>query len=488
MDRPSVIFRTSVRICLVIAPVLASVMSLTSDYNRHPDEIHHFEAARYYVSSFIPPEIGDPAVRASYSVWGVSYLNYHWIEYFLAGKFIALVSPVLSDQLLAARFFNVLLLAGLAVFFLYRSRNNDDLLIPASVLAVTPQVWYVFSYVNNDAFALAVAFIAAILAIDPKSALDRFLNRPRLSEALPGGIVFGVLLGLLLIAKTNYYAFLIFLALWLLYRYPIMTVSGGRPSIDLGRFRKYAVIVLAAASVLSFRVALDLYVNGETNFVGLSYVNYFAGNFEKKENRLLRYQKEIAEQPFKPSTIERDLATTHPGLRLKDKGTSYLQLFTEWGWHEISFKSMVGVYGYMNIYAPGAYYKAFALIYAAFATYLLVLLLRRRRREEMIAAGLLLIGCSITIFISSYLSWSYAFQAQGRYLFPMLPMIAMFLYAVRSIISRTVLTAFVVTCFLLSVYSFTWVGVRRINSLPAPGTPVETSEPAPRLMVEREKP
>ncbi|MBA3352934.1 MAG: hypothetical protein H0U23_11000 [Blastocatellia bacterium] len=487
MDRPSVFLRTSLRICLIVASVLASVMSLTSDYNRHPDEIHHFEAAQYYINAFLPPEIGDPAVRESYSVWGVSYLNYHWIEYFLAGKFMLLVSPLGVSELIAARFFNVVLFAGLAAFFIYRSREDDDILILAAALVVTPQIWYVFSYVNNDAFALAVSFVCALLVVDPKGTLHRFLISSKISDALPGGIGFGVLLGLLLISKTNYYAFLIFLALWMLYRYPIVRIASGRLGLDLGRCRKYLVIVLTAISVLSFRIALDFHVNGETNFVGVSYLNYLTGDFEKKENRLLRYQEDIAKPQFKPSTIERDLANTHPGMRLKDKGSSYFDVFTVWRWHEMSFKSFVGVFGYMNIFAPGGYYKAIALIYAAFGAYLFVIIVIRRRRDELVVAGILLIGAAITMFISSYLSWSYAVQAQGRYLFPVLPMIAMFLYAVRSSVSRTILTGFVLTCFMLSVYSFIFVGLGKINSLPVPGTPVETSETAPRSVVRREQ-
>src|SRR5215510_12569381 len=111
MDRTSAVLVNAIRICLLLAPVLASVMSLTSDYNRHPDEIHHVEATRYYVNHYLPPEIGDPSVRDSYSVWGVSYLNYHWIEYFLAGKFTLIFTTIIGDDLIAARLFNVALLA-----------------------------------------------------------------------------------------------------------------------------------------------------------------------------------------------------------------------------------------------------------------------------------------------------------------------------------------------------------------------------------------
>ena len=82
-----------IKICLAIALILSAAMALTSEFNRHPDEIHHFEAAKYYVNHFLPPVIGDAAVRDSYSVYGVSYLNYHWLEYLLACLLYTSPSP-----------------------------------------------------------------------------------------------------------------------------------------------------------------------------------------------------------------------------------------------------------------------------------------------------------------------------------------------------------------------------------------------------------
>ncbi|HVF29411.1 MAG TPA: hypothetical protein VNA22_00500 [Pyrinomonadaceae bacterium] len=483
MDRPTALFKSSLRICLMIAPVLAAVMSLTSDYNHHPDEIHHFEAVQYYIHGFIPPEIGDPGVRSSYSVWGVSYLNYHWIEYFLAGKFVLVFSPI-SGYLLAARLFNVLLLAGLCAFFVYKSFSDQDVLLPASVLLITPQVWYVFSYVNNDAFALAVSMLLAFMVADPQGRLNRFLVDRGWSN---GAFGFAILLGLLLISKTNYYVFIAFLAVWLLYKWPVVEMAEGRAVVNFDRVRKYTTLVVIGLSIFAFRIALDLYVNGETNFVGLSYGNYIAGNFEKKPSRLLAYQEEIADPLLKPSAIEHDIANTHPSLRLRDKGAPFSSVFTEWRWHEMSFRSFVGLYGYMNIHGPGAYYLVMGILFAAFGVYAVVAIIRRRRRDEMVAFGLLLFGILITAFMSSYLSWTYAVQAQGRYLFPALPMAALFVYVCREALNRKVVTVFVLICFLLSVYSFLVVGVGRINSVPPPGTTIETTQAATGAVIRREQ-
>jgi hypothetical protein len=137
----------------------------------------------------------------------------------------------------------------------------------------------------------------------------------------------------------------------------------------------------------------------------------------------------------------------------------------------------------MNIYAPKAYYLAMALLYAAFSIYVLGVILMRRRRDEIVQVVLLVACGGISVFISSYLSWSYALQPQGRYLFPLLPMIAIFLYSVRDLLKRTALTSFVLICFLLSVYSFVFVGLRRINLPPASEPPVQTAKTLPRFVV-----
>lgn len=454
--------RATLKICLIFAVVLSAAMALTTDYNRHPDEVHHFLAAKYYTNHFLPPEIGDSSVRDSYSVYGVSYLNYHWAEYFFAGKFAFLISPLVADELIAVRFSNVFLFALLAIFFIYKSREDNQNFIFAAFLLVTPQIWYIFSYANNDAFALFVSLLAAYQIGFEKSIFNKFLDGENFSSNLTGGIFSGLLLGLLLVVKTNYYTFLIFAFLWLVFHKPVVNFS--KPFVNYNRLKKYALVCLTAFSILGFRCGLDFYVNGETNFVGLSYLSYFRGNFEEKQNRLLAYQEEIADAPYKPSTVEKDLAGTDAAMKLKAKGLSYKDLFAEWQWHTISFKSFVGVFGYMNVLAPNFYYKLMFALYALFGLYLLVAILLARRRESVFELIIFLLAALLTVFISSYLSWTYAFQAQGRYLFPVAAMLGLLVYKNRRYLHDYIVHAFLVSGFLLSVYAFVFVGLAQINS------------------------
>jgi hypothetical protein len=440
------------KILLIAAIILSSAMALTSNFNRHPDEVHHLAAAQYYTNHFFPPEIGDPAVRDSYSIFGVSYLNYHWAEYFFAGKFMLLISPVIQDPLIAARLFSVFLFAALAIFFIYRSKNeNHEFIIPCFLL-ITPQVWYIVGYVNNDAFALFVSLIAAYQIANPKSLLNKFLASEAFSANLSGGMCFGILAGLLLVVKPNYWTFLVFIALWLLLAFPFKARI----------LKKFAFMVLIAAAVLTFRIGLDLYVNGETNFVGFSYVNKFFGNFETT-GKLLAYQEEIAEYSRRPSTLENDLMNSDPDLRLREKGLSLTELFTEKKWHESSFKSFLGVYGYMNIWASGRYYLPFILLYLAFGLYAILAVIRSRDKKSIVQLAVTAFGCFLTVFVSVMLSWIYAYQPQGRYLFPVIGMVGLFIYTNRRHLNNLIAHIFIISTFLFSIYSFIFWGLRMIN-------------------------
>lgn len=439
--------------CSGVVLILTIVMASISRYNHHPDESNHLSAATYYINHFLPPAIGDPEVRDTYSVWGISYLNYHWVEYFLAGKFVFLISPLISDGDLAARFFNVSLFAILAAFFLYRSRNDKEEFTIPCFLLVTPQIWYVFSYFNNDAFALFISVLLAYEISYQDSLLNEFLRSEPLSAKVGGGILSGILFGLQIICKPNYWVFVLFAAAWVLIR--------GRP--NWRALQKYSVIGVIALTVFAFRVGLDLYVNGETNLFGASYINYFLGGYKTSGGKLLAYQNEIAGYEFKPSTLENDLAQSRPEVELKAKGTTAAEMFTKWQWHKLSFNSLVGVYGYMSLLARSWYYTAMLILFSTFFIYLWLRIVASKDSRAILELATVTVGSLLCIFISFYLSWNYAFQPQGRYLFPIIPMFAVFVYTNRHMLDSVLVNGFLSATFALSAYSFVFVGLAKID-------------------------
>src|SRR5690606_11823115 len=119
------------------------------------------------------------------------------------------LSTWFGSELHAARCFNLTLLLVLACMAWRRSRWAICLL----PLLLSPQIWYVFAYFNADALPLFLAFVAACIAADEDSGLNRFCDtRERLGAST---WIFIAVLGLLLVSKRNYLPLVPILGLWL---------------------------------------------------------------------------------------------------------------------------------------------------------------------------------------------------------------------------------------------------------------------------------
>ena len=204
-------FNMAIIVLLLLALVLSFTMAVTSDYDSHPDEKVHFEAVKHYNSNWIPPAVGDPDTLGSYSVYGHSRLNELGFYYFLAGKFAAILTPFTGNLLLSARLFNILLFLILIISCI-RAVNHKKLLY--CVLLLTPQVWYIFTYVNSDAFALFLTMMITGQLIFDDSLLMRYFNSTANIRTLYQCLPLVLMVLCLYFAKANFYIYFIFLAVW----------------------------------------------------------------------------------------------------------------------------------------------------------------------------------------------------------------------------------------------------------------------------------
>ena len=147
--------------------VLILVMASSSGDNVHPDEYVHLYAGEYYKTNWLPPVVDDPEIHHTYSVYGVSRLNSREISYLFTGKLAELMNSFKMTEFVSLRMFNVLLFG---VVLLYLLRNQDARFMAAPLL-ISPQLWYVFSYCDSDAFALALSVIVACQVALPGSLL-----------------------------------------------------------------------------------------------------------------------------------------------------------------------------------------------------------------------------------------------------------------------------------------------------------------------------
>ncbi|MEY2508014.1 MAG: hypothetical protein QOH01_2343 [Verrucomicrobiota bacterium] len=428
---PSLSLKTAVPFLVAMGLILS--MSVLSRFNAHPDEYLHFETARYFVAHLLPPALDDPAAAPSFGHYGVSYLQDLDASYFLMGKFMAALAWLGTPEI-AARLFNVLLFGGAAAYLLARLRGS----LAAAVLLISPQIWYVFSYVNGDAWALAVALVAVVQLAVEDSYLNLYLRGKEWRTVAGGGLAFAVLLALLFMAKRNYYLFLPFIGLVAIWK--ILVWDRSIPRLRLAA--KWAAIVVAALVLyLPLRVA-----------------HAAINRFELPRLRTEQAEK-FAAPGYRPSDIAAGKGARRMALRAQ--GVSFTELFGEYGWAKSSFESFCGVYHWMSLRSPDLYYYIMGSLYTALLV-TIALAFGKLPRLEMLFGAAVLFAMAAVIVLSAYHSWTADFQPQGRYLFPILPMLGFVLYRYRETLPTRALLLLLTGLFAASVCSFVFAGLRAI--------------------------
>ena len=424
------IFERAIPLILALILGLIIIMAVTSGFNKHPDEKHHFDAAMYYVNHWLPPQVGAPETAASYSKYGYSYLNELDLFYFLSAKFAGLLSPIMAKKFLALRFFNVFLFFLLVLYCL---ANPESRLIFLGVL-ITPQVWYIFSYINNDAISLFISLIITGELIAPHSFFQRSLkaaNRPRLF----GGIIFlGLLLGLLFLCKRNYYIYILFL--FFLMAWQIWQNRGPSRKPQL---RRYLAVVGLGLAVFLLRYGYDVSINGW-----------------QKTSQMTAYAEKMAAPQYKPSV------GSYYGLHLRAKGLKYSELFSKWEWNKITFRSFFGVYDYMLIFSSSRYYRLVSDVITLFLIFLAASILVYGKMADRIFMVIVASFMAAAIFLSTLHSWINDFQAQGRYLFPMVGMLGALLFQSQKLLNKGLLALLTMVLLGLAAYSFIFTGLSRM--------------------------
>ena len=425
-------FRFVMYLGLVVLTLIV-VMAGLSNYNQHPDEGVHVSAATYYMDHNLPPKIGDPAVAHTYSPYGMSRLNSGEISYFFAGKFGKLLEPLQLPEYRVFRYFNVMLFAFLLLFGVYK-KPFRILLLP---LLLSPQIWYIFSYFNSEGFAMVVILLIAYQLVVPESIWNRFLatDGPRCTWwKLPGVVI---LLGVLLLLKINFYFFGIYMLLYFIWR-----LWYKKTAFNTSTIIRVAVIALAGISV----------------FVGVRVFDSSINDFKKSE-KILEAREMYAQTMYKPST---PLDQKFVFLQMKERGVTLKKIIIDHMWAEKMFRTSFGEYGYTSVAASYGYYDF--VRYLAVIVFLVVTFFTIKNGGWEGASLLsLTVGSGLLLMAAAcYSSWTADFQAQGRYLLPIVAMLSMFAYHMREKLANLPCVFVLGSMFMVSLYSFIFVGLAGI--------------------------
>lgn len=421
----------------VVAFSLILTMAAITRENVHPDEYVHLDAGNYYITNWLPPAIDDPAIQHTYSIYGISRLNSPEVSYLFTGKLAALLSQCKVTELLSLRMFNIILFG---LIFLYLLKNSNARFMAAPLL-ISPQLWYLFSYCNSDAFALALSFFIACQVALPNSLLNSYLLGEREKRKIFLLIPLSILFALLFLLKKNYWFFYIFIAGYLVWR-ALYLIEEGKKKQYLQRF---AVVIVAGLALSGLRIGTDYMVNGMD-----------------KADKLIEVQEKLASPIYKPST---PLEKQHPFLHRKARGESLKKIIVVDRWFEKTYRSAFGMYGYFTAIAANTYYDTVRSVGIAFFALLTVAIMFRGGISGNLLFCLFLSCSGALIFASLYHSWTQDFQTQGRYLFPVIPMVSIVLYHSRHLMMGAVFKLLLTSMFLLSVYSFIFVGLSQLPKI-----------------------
>ncbi|MBM9538217.1 hypothetical protein [Desulfobulbus alkaliphilus] len=423
--------------CSLVVFVFILVMASLSLYNQHPDEPFHVHAGEYFQDHVFPPRIGDPSTLDSYSGYGVSRLHSGEIAYFFAGKFAKMLQPFEIPSYLALRYFNVALFFTLFVMTL-NSYHFRLLMVP---VLLSPQIWYIFSYVNSEAFALFIILVVAHQLVCPDSKFNRLVAAEKFSGPSALSLAaLGMLFGFLLLLKINFYFYLLFVGLYIFWRFGCGTLPCNRFS-----FSRLAAIALIGLTLFGTVRGIDSYIN----------------DFRKSE-KLLEVREQLANEIYNPRT---PLERKHIYLHMRDRGVTLERFLRIERWGEKTFRSAFGVYGYTSISGSFNYYDYVRYTGLLLLVSVLAVVVVRGGWPGVSLLAVTLTSASALIAVAIYHAWTMDFQAQGRYLLPIVGMGAVFYAHIHQLLARPYFLLLWCGMFSLALYNFLFVGLRGVEKL-----------------------
>ncbi len=423
---------------MLIILTLAATMASISKYNTHPDEMVHYAAAKFYIENTIPPAVGDDRAEGTYSPYGFSRLYSGELAYFFAGKFAKFIEPLNIPNYLAFRYFNIVLFALLFIAACF-NLTWRFLLVP---IFLFPQIWYIFSYWNSDALALFFTLCSVWQLIAKESSWNQLISRKPSFSSVANGVKVVLLLAALFFCKKNFYFYLLFAGFFILH------------SIAFRRIPLTKGVIMILFTVLF----------SATTLWGGYHLWDAAQNDFAKTSRINEQVRIHAKPVYNPDTpFEEQLSS----LYMKQRGVSFADMLTT-RWGERTFRTSVGEYGYTSVQSPFNYYHymRYSLILLGIAVICSILVWGNWGSKTLM---LLTIGTAFALIaVSFYHSWTMDYQAQGRYLLPIIGMLSLFYCSARKQLENIVVISLSALIFCGGVYNFIFVALAGITKVSMP--------------------
>lgn len=380
-------------------------------FNEAPDEAMRYLIPQYIYKYGRLPKGWEEEVRSQ--IWGISYAFQPYLPYIIGGylmKLTALVNDSEKALLMTARLVNIVIGMG---FYWYvvqiakkmiKSRLFRNFFI--ALLAMLPQLLYLFTYVNTDGIAM---FSSAMIVYYWLEGLETRWNK---SSCI--GLAVGI--GICALSYFNAYGYalcsvVLFITSMILYYGKTGSRACAERILKRGCF--IAVIVLLIAGWWFVRAAILF----DGDILGM--------------NTSSKYGELYAQEEFKPSVRQ----------SVKEQGISLGEMLKEsetggMDWCRLTYRSTIGVFGYakyiMGLDLYEIHKRLFLLGFVGtllrgltgLAAYLQGRVKKRQQcslaGESIVLQASLICSMIIPVILAVYYSYASDFQPQGRYLMPMI--------------------------------------------------------------------
>jgi hypothetical protein len=383
--------------------VVALQIAWQTRYRAHPDEISHGNGFCYFETHSWIPNLNSDDIF--YDPYGGSRVYDAEVVYLLYGQVVGRIRPfaepilrsIKPKQFLSPgcdpaiefyRWLNIGLYGTTLWMVFLAARRERWLISIAGLLLCIPQVVYVYSYANDDAWGISFSiFLFLFVACQT--------TKPHLT--IPDMIYWGILTGLVLLSKKNYW-------LSIPFSYALIIPRINRVAAVSHLFTRGVIArvgVLACTGLFVAAPFLLIYPLSQ-------------GNYSEKIDQM---NEQRARPELKPSSIG------VPGYRMAARGIPFQMVLLDYQWFSFTARSFYGLFSYFSVVLPSELYRFAATILLTLLgiTALTIMRVRQKLSQRMSwLLGLAPIFLAMNVLLSLYRSWIYDYQYQGRYLFPSL--------------------------------------------------------------------
>ncbi|MDD3220230.1 MAG: DUF2142 domain-containing protein [Lachnospiraceae bacterium] len=407
---------------LIVLFIFLLMWAFIQPYNASPDEDMRYQVVKYIINHNALPDGRDPEIRNL--IWGISYGFNPYLSLIISALFAKVVSFFTMEQMalvMAGRIANVVIATGNAYLVMkigHELFEKEEKWLFVSLVSFLPGALFLGTYLNND--MLAIFSVSGIIY--------NWVRAAKYGWNVKNSTGLAVFIAICTLSYYNAYSFILCSILF----FVITALFYGSKKWDFKNMWKWgiliAVIVLCCAGWWFLR-NLIIY---DGDLLGRETMNKCAELYAQPE--------------YRPGLI---FTPKSAGMSVWDM-LFYVHGDFRHNWMMTVYYSFIGTFGFMDIFMPdiiGKIYFVFFFIgiVGVLTHFSYVFGCHRtniRKKKEMMETGgfrcriqyerksfkdtnslihlMMVLASGITVGLAVWYSYASDFQAQGRYIMPIL--------------------------------------------------------------------